>query len=146
MHGIREQLEMGKFFFFFHSFFQLTEKNTYSKSLKWAGYAHLMFFPYIFVLHLIARILFTTLLSNCLSKPCCFIPTIFTKGNNFSLTSSFLPQLTKPFQSSVKGRFCTFNKSWTNWQGWQSLKMAELLPLKCIYSPQLAFQNIIGHE
>ena len=32
------------------------KKYRYSKSLKWAGYAHLVFFPHIFILHLIARI------------------------------------------------------------------------------------------
>ena len=60
MYGLQEQLEMGKFFYFF--FFYSEKKNTYSKSLKWAGYANLMFFPYIFILHLIARALLTTLL------------------------------------------------------------------------------------
>ena len=65
-----------------------------------------------------------------LSKPCCFFPAIFTKGNNFLFTSSFLPWLTKPFQSGVKGRMCTFNKSWTPLTIAAKFKMAELLPLK----------------
>ena len=65
-----------------------------------------------------------------LSKPFCLFPAILTKGNNFLFTSSFLPWLTKPFQSGVKGRMCTFNKSWTPLTRAAKFKMAELLPLK----------------
>ena len=52
--------------FFFNTWKKETEKNIYnlfnrkntkySKSLKWAGYAHQVFFPHIFILHLIPRI------------------------------------------------------------------------------------------
>ena len=57
-------------------------------------------------------------------------PYHFHKGEQLFIDFLILPWLTKPFQSGVKGRMCTFNKSLTPLTRAAKFKMVELLPLK----------------
>ena len=118
------------------------KKYRYSKSLKWAGYAHLVFFSHIFILHLIARTWLTTLLRKLSEEMLLLFPYHFHKGEQLLLTSSFFPGWRKPFQSGVKGRMCTFNKSWTLLTRAAKFKMAELLNA----SPKNALIHISWHS
>ena len=57
-------------------------------------------------------------------------PYHFNKEEQLSIDFLFSSPLDKTLPKFVKGRICTFNKSWTPLTRAVKFKMAELLPLK----------------
>ena len=139
MHPLKEE----SFYLFFHLFFnKKKEKETFTLYLKekkikvqqepQIGWVHSpgVLSTYIYIAPDCKNMTYNFIKVVIWVNHIAFSLPFPQRGTTFYWLPPFFPGWQKLFQSGVKRRICTFNKSWTPLTIAAKFKMAELLPLK----------------